>query len=792
MSGLGLENKIKAELPGDDQPERRDLVEGSQLDANDWSWSGWPRREGPTEVERGAGGVELLRLQHPANAFEARCRTCEALHCHVDVLASDGKAMLLKYCSSYLPKFSDSFAAELLNDQATDFALARRILADYHPLQPEMLLQLAAQQLPQFLTKAVVRKVSVPLPWRDRGGAALPKWLENYMACPWRADMTCLEFLRKAGPEGQVQQRYRRLHKHLRVEAPLEDWINTYGELGEVLVSPIFYTRLGDEYCGQWLLLSVPFRELDDLWDSRALRVPERLRFLALRLFKRPGHWRNPACVRAELELEARQETYIANMLSMLAARIELVDAYLSGQLRVEDDLAAGAGADLAADEFLDPTLLAPEQELVRWNVVAAAASAVATKWPDDGAEAAGWADWLAEPGSPSRAFAVLGPAGSGKTTAVELAVTEAVRSGAHVGIACPTGMLAARYRRRFPDLDVDTIHGMFSLYKAELQTLEMMLPYDLIVIDEVGQVPLWIFERLLRLWDAAGKRPALVFVGDFAQLRSPDGTTAKHSPRWRELTVQHLTKMRRCKCPELRWKLELLRGSMPSGKQLKNILRGHRASRNSAPDEQGEPTAETVKQVLAETPKTLMLTITRKGADKLNRFAVEALFGEEERLDWLPCDPEANVDNFDGPRQFEAAPTWTPIFPGMRVSLTRNLDKPHSFVNGMMATVRRMRRCGVEVLTDAGVVVLVHSYTQDCELADGRWERVSYFPMRLGYATTLAKIQGATLAHATIWLDAPFVEAAAYVALSRVQKDEDWRFLGTVTHHHCVPAQLV
>ena len=246
----------------------------------------------------------------------------------------------------------------------------------------------------------------------------------------------------------------------------------------------------------------------------------------------------------------------------------------------------------MAADEFLDPTLLAPEQELVRWNVVAAAASAVATKWPDDGAEAAGWADWLAEPGSPNRAFAVLGPAGSGKTTAVELAVTEAVRSGAHVGIACPTGMLAARYRRRFPDLDVDTIHGMFSLYKAELQTLEMMLPYDLIVIDEVGQVPLWIFERLLRLWDAAGKRPALVFVGDFAQLRSPDGTTAKHSSRWRELTVHHLTQMRRCKCPELRWKLELLRGSMPSGQQLKKILRGHRgrAGRADRGDRQAGP----------------------------------------------------------------------------------------------------------------------------------------------------------------------------------------------------------
>ena len=98
-------------------------------------------------------------------------------------------------------------------------------------------------------------------------------------------------------------------------------------------MSPVFYSRLGDEYCGQWLLLNVPFRKLE-LWDSRALRVPTHLRFLALCLFKRPDRWRDPARIRAEMELEARQETYITNMLSMLAARIELVDAYVSGELR--------------------------------------------------------------------------------------------------------------------------------------------------------------------------------------------------------------------------------------------------------------------------------------------------------------------------------------------------------------------------------------------------------------------------------------------------------------------------
>ena len=40
-------------------------------------------------------------------------------------------------------------------------------------------------------------------------------------------------------------------------------------------------------------------------------------------------------------------------------------------------------------------------------------------------------------------------PAGSGKSTAVEIALDEAVKTGAHVGLACPAGMLATRHRAR-------------------------------------------------------------------------------------------------------------------------------------------------------------------------------------------------------------------------------------------------------------------------------------------------------------------------------------------------------
>ena len=55
-------------------------------------------------------------------------------------------------------------------------------------------------------------------------------------------------------------------------------------------------------------------------------------------MLHRRRFWRDPQRIRAELEKEARSETYIQNTLAMLAARIELIDAYLSGEMTVEKE----------------------------------------------------------------------------------------------------------------------------------------------------------------------------------------------------------------------------------------------------------------------------------------------------------------------------------------------------------------------------------------------------------------------------------------------------------------------
>ena len=104
------------------------------------------------------------------------------------------------------------------------------------------------------------------------------------------------------------------------------------------------------------------------------------------------------------------------------------------------------------------------------------------------------------------------------------------------------------------------------------------------------------------------------------------------------------------------------------------------------------------------------------------------------------------------------------PVYPGMRITLTRNLNKKIGFVNGMGATVLAMGQAGLLVRTDQERTIMVHPWTDE--------NRVTAFPFRLGYASTLHRVQGATLEHITLWLDLPNMPAAAYVALSRVQVD--------------------
>ena len=85
---------------------------------------------------------------------------------------------------------------------------------------------------------------------------------------------------------------------------------------------------------------------------------------------------------------------------------------------------------------------------------------------------------------------------------------------------------------------------------------------------------------------------------------------------------------------------------------------------------------------------------------------------------------------------------------------------------------------------SNTGKEIAVFRYTDPNPEA----QNCSYYPVRLGYASTICKMQGAELDHVTIWLDIPHQKAAAYVAMSRVKKDRDYLFGGYLTKDHFTP----
>jgi hypothetical protein len=226
-----------------------------------------------------------------------------------------------------------------------------------------------------------------------------------------------------------------------------------------------------------------------------------------------------------------------------------------------------------------------------------------------------------------------------------------------------------------------------------------------------------------------------------------------------------------------------VLRTNKPSQAQLKTIKAGHKApSLGRAGYVMNEtPSLQDIQHILEETPQTMFLTISRRAAAYLNDLAVQVLFHNVMPLAVLPADPESNVSNWYKGNMVAEVPLEVPIYKGAYVILTKNLNKEIGFVNGMGATVIGMDKNNVIVRSDQGKLLAVHPWTSE--------NHVVQYPLRLGYASTLHKVQGATLKHITLWLDVRNFPAAAYVGLSRVEDDVNWRFVGDPGIHHFTPA---
>ena len=516
--------------------------------------------------------------------------------------------------------------------------------------------------------------------------------------------------------------------------------------------------------------------------------MPEHYRNFALALLRAPDMWEDDIAIKEQMELEANSKAMVETILHKVRAQRALVKAYLSGEHSAEDDAAEDADAEAGARSR--PKWTSSQQLL--WNRVGPVVErALKAAEADDDEEID---EVLQEAADKNKMIFASGPPGTGKTFVVHELIRHWQRKNARVLFVLPTGQLASEMRASHPHIDVDTYHGGLWFHRDISETLGIMTQYDLIVLDEVSMLTDAQFERVVAMWRAAEKLPCILLLGDFWQLPIVDKSASRceESRLWPpNVRVVDFREQVRCKDPVLQKKLDILRTAVPSVRQCNKIVRNHRAWKGA------EPSAWDILELFRKHPDTTIVTCTRKGAALVNGLATQVLFEDRHKqpLGTVALDYLCNGDNYvedgrqtklkDGPLQ----PFVTEVYEGQRVFLTRNMDKENGFVNGMPAVIESYdpsSQCLV-VVTKLGTTLAVHKCTEEVE--DSR-HRVTSFPVRLGYATTIQKIQGATLPHVTIWLDRPGCKASAYVAMSRVQRDDDYLFGGKMMPKYFVPAQ--
>lgn len=128
------------------------------------------------------------------------------------------------------------------------------------------------------------------------------------------------------------------------MEQSLVDFARAYRCYGEKVVAAHMNARFNDHFYGQWLVLHVPFKRITDfeLSPEIAAKVPPEYHcFTGALLCEHPvakRTWVQPLALAEEMRVEAHSKKYIQSNINMITANAELVQDYLSGRLRIDDE----------------------------------------------------------------------------------------------------------------------------------------------------------------------------------------------------------------------------------------------------------------------------------------------------------------------------------------------------------------------------------------------------------------------------------------------------------------------
>ena len=314
-------------------------------------------------------------------------------------------------------------------------------------------------------------------------------------------------------------------------------------------------------------------------------------------------------------------------------------------------------------------------------------------------------------------------------------------------------------YRERIPEDEndsvvVETLHSGFRIFRdADAKTYappSRLRRYDAIILDEASQVDDRVSKLFYLGYKELPQKPVLVLSADYQQLRQVGHSKGKSflealSERGRKF---HLLSNYRTLDEDLKAFLKWLRTTQPDKDSIRQFFQDRLLE-----GDLGRAVLWALREGERRGYRFTWLCVTHKGVRRVNEAALRAMGITAEMLEQggYPGDPKVGAGKILLRR-------------GLRVRLSRNLDKPRGFVNGALGTIREVLAQNVAVVElESGKLVLLHPVT------DGEQ---TFLPCAYGYATTIRKAQGASLDGVILYFDHAYPpdRGYGYVGASRAR----------------------
>ena len=751
---------IRADIPNDN-PDLSYLV-------NKYQQSDKPSHSLKLQTEetffQNTNGKQILHLKHPAEEFALNLRAyistvLPTLQCSMDFQTTDGRAMLLRYVTSYVTKNQDGIDPDsLYSEHISGGQAATRYVMDMKPAEPEMWLALSSTKIARSPSRT--KRYNIPSVETCENDKTANKYRNRTESM---SEQSFLNWLRLTDHTKTVPKAYRKGNNTL---------------VGLKTVS--FFNK---HYFFQYLLMNLPHKSINELRHPNHDKIPENLQWYAAAIHHFPDVWKNDEKVAHFLHNEGNRDTYITTCLAYLHT---LADMFFLWQSQIISSLSLNIPHANQTANFT----LNSEQQVIQNHVVSAfrkRAAYYSTPCPPNTLQTHLDSDneeiEFDQPidsqddqcvTAPAQCLEIIwtkpllltGQAGCGKSHVIKSIVKHLIELNASVLVAAPTGFLTAVFRATLDEqVDCQTVHASFNFPVDETlsPTINWQLAnYDVIIIDELSMIPNVIFRHITKTFNVLLFRPVVVLGGDSGQQQpfcnhngkimqidsALDDNCLMDNSYHYLLRTQH-----RVEDASYLSFLQTIRKWVPSQQLLDEIQESRVIS------EQSSVTDLDILNAYYTSPENTILTFTKNAANRINEVVISSLFQTHQPLTYAQLDCESPP---------------MPLYKGMRVMITQNRDKPNGVVNGQLAVIHMVENRSVLLKFPNEKIVAIYPVT----VMKGN-SSVTLYPLLAAYATTMCKAQGQTLKKVVLWFDIDNIPpGTAYIALSRVKNRNDIHFL--------------